>query len=137
MDSPRCIRSKAVLISSRGMVCVIIESTSILPSMYQSTILGTSVRPLAPPKADPLHDLPAPSWHGRAETAPPARVPPLPPPQAAPLHAPPVASWHGRVEISSPEPATPMMTDGPQPLWAHSSAWRLTFTWPMRPQGEA
>ena len=100
MDSPRCIRSKAVLIPSRGMVWVIMESTSILPSMYQSTILGTSVRPLAPPKADPLHDLP-------------------------------VTSWKGRVEISSPEPATPMMTDCPQPLWAHSSAWRITFTLPM------
>jgi hypothetical protein len=24
-----------------------------------------------------------------------------------------------------------MMTDCPQPLWAHSSAWRITFTLPM------
>ena len=28
----------------------------ILPSMYQSTIFGTSVRPRAPPKAVPFHD---------------------------------------------------------------------------------
>src|ERR671917_22099 len=34
-------------------------------------------------------------------------------------------------EISSPEPATPMITDCPQPLWAHSRAWRITFTLPM------
>ena len=37
------------------MVWVIMESISILPSMYQSTIFGTSVRPLAPPKAVPFH----------------------------------------------------------------------------------
>ena len=44
---------KAVLISSSPMTWVIIGSISILPVMYMSTILGTSVRPLAPPKAVP------------------------------------------------------------------------------------
>ncbi len=68
--------------------------------MYQSTILGTSVRPRAPPKAVPFHTRP-------------------------------VTSWNGRVAISSPAPATPMMTLVPQPLWQHSSAWRITSTLPM------
>ncbi|GIS02731.1 MAG: hypothetical protein CM15mP103_12820 [Gammaproteobacteria bacterium] len=36
----------------------------ILPSIYQSTIIGTSVRPLAPPKAVPRHERPSPA--GRA-----------------------------------------------------------------------
>ncbi len=42
-----------MLISSSGIVWVMSESMSILPSMYQSTIFGTSVRPRAPPKAVP------------------------------------------------------------------------------------
>ena len=37
----------------------------ILPSMYQSTIFGTSVRPRAPPKAVPVHTRPVTSWNGR------------------------------------------------------------------------
>jgi hypothetical protein len=40
------------------MTWVIKSSILILPSIYQSTILGTSVRPLAPPKADPFQTLP-------------------------------------------------------------------------------
>ena len=68
--------------------------------MYQSTMRGTSVRPLAPPKAVPRQTLP-------------------------------VTSWKGRVEISWPAPATPMMVLSPQPLWQHSSAWRMVSTLPM------
>src|SRR5215831_6424128 len=45
---PSCISSKPLLMSANGRVCVIIGSISILPSMYQSTIFGTSVRPRAP-----------------------------------------------------------------------------------------
>src|SRR5690606_17294521 len=100
MDFPSCIRSNALLMSSSGIVCVIRSSILILPSMYQSTIFGTSVRPRAPPKAEPRHTRP-------------------------------VTSWKGRVEISSPAPATPMMIDSPQPLCAHSSAWRMTVVLPM------
>ena len=37
----------------------------ILPSMYQSTIFGTSVRPRAPPKAEPFQTRPVTSWNGR------------------------------------------------------------------------
>ncbi|CPK69349.1 Uncharacterised protein [Bordetella pertussis] len=33
--------------------------------------------------------------------------------------------------ISAPASATPMMTDWPQPLWQHSSAWRMTLVLPM------
>src|SRR3546814_11008222 len=65
MLSPACIRSNALLISSSGMVCVIRSSILILPSIYQSTILGTSVRPRAPPKALPFHTRPVTSWNGR------------------------------------------------------------------------
>jgi hypothetical protein len=39
----------------------------ILPSMYQSTIFGTSVRPRAPPKAEPFQTRPVTSWNGRVE----------------------------------------------------------------------
>lgn len=38
-----------------------------LPSMYQSKIFGTSVRPRAPPKADPRHSRPETNWNGRVE----------------------------------------------------------------------
>jgi hypothetical protein len=34
-------------------------------SMYQSTIFGTSVRPRAPPNAEPFHTRPVTSWNGR------------------------------------------------------------------------
>ena len=47
------------------MVWVIRSSMLILPSMYQSTIFGTSVRPLAPPKAVPFQTRPVTSWNGR------------------------------------------------------------------------
>src|ERR1051325_3618918 len=61
---PACIRSKAVLISARGMVWVIIGSISILPCMYQSTMRGTSVRPRAPPNAVPFHTRPVTNCNG-------------------------------------------------------------------------
>lgn len=38
-----------------------------------------------------------------------------------------MTSWKGRVEISWPAGATPMTHDWPQPLWAHSSALRITW----------
>src|ERR1051326_659086 len=58
IDSPACIRSKARLMSESGSVWVMRSSILILPSMYQSTMRGTSVRPLAPPKAVPFHTRP-------------------------------------------------------------------------------
>jgi glycine/D-amino acid oxidase-like deaminating enzyme len=67
IDLPACIRSKPLLISSSVSVCVIIGSISILPSMYQSTIFGTSVRPRAPPKAVPFQTRPVTSWNGRVD----------------------------------------------------------------------
>ena len=48
---PSCIKSNALLISLRGILCVIKSSILIFPSIYQSTIFGTSVRPLAPTAA--------------------------------------------------------------------------------------
>src|SRR6202048_5077252 len=67
MDSPRFISSNALLMSASGITWVIIGSISILPCMYQSTILGTSVRPLAPPNAVPFHTRPVTRWNGRVE----------------------------------------------------------------------
>src|SRR5258706_388519 len=99
IDSPACMRSKAWLIRSSGIWCVISGSMLILPSMYQSTIRGTSVRPRAPPKAVPFQTRP-------------------------------VTSWKGRVLISWPDPATPMITETPQPRWQHSTAWRISSTFP-------
>src|SRR5262249_55995134 len=58
IDLPSCIRSNALLMSVSGIWCVIIGSISIFFSMYQSTILGTSVRPRAPPNAVPRHTRP-------------------------------------------------------------------------------
>jgi hypothetical protein len=49
------------------MVWVIKSSMLILPSMYQSTIFGTSVRPRAPPKAVPRQTRPVTSWNGRGD----------------------------------------------------------------------
>ena len=65
IDSPACIRSNARLMSSSAMVWVMRGSMSILPTMYQSTIFGTSVRPFAPSKAVPRHTRPVTSWKGR------------------------------------------------------------------------
>src|SRR6185503_16198253 len=65
IDSTLCIRSNASLILLSGITCVIRSSMLILPSMYQSTIFGTSVRPRAPPKAVPFHTRPVTSWNGR------------------------------------------------------------------------
>ena len=49
----------------------------IFPSMYQSTIFGTSVRPLAPPKAVPFHTRPVTSWNGLVEISWPAPATPM------------------------------------------------------------
>ena len=59
------------------MVWVIIGSIWILPSMYQSTIFGTSVRPRAPPKAVPIQVRPVTSWNGRVEISWPAPATPM------------------------------------------------------------
>src|SRR5437868_15199857 len=45
--------------------------------MYQSTILGTSVRPRAPPNALPFHTRPVTSWNGRVEISLPASATPI------------------------------------------------------------
>ena len=49
----------------------------ILPSMYQSTIFGTSVRPRAPPNAVPFHTRPVTSWNGRVLISCPAPATPM------------------------------------------------------------
>ena len=54
MDFPSRISSNALLIFSIGIRCVIRSSMLTFPSMYQSTIYGTSLRPLAPPNAVPF-----------------------------------------------------------------------------------
>ena len=59
------------------MVWVIIGSISIFPSMYQSTIFGTSVRPRAPPKAVPFQTRPVTSWNGRVAISWPAPATPM------------------------------------------------------------
>src|SRR5690606_862400 len=58
MDSPACIKSNASLMRSSGSLWVMRLSMSIFPSMYQSTMRGTSVRPHAPPNALPRHTRP-------------------------------------------------------------------------------
>src|SRR3546814_8043552 len=45
--------------------------------MYQSTILGTSVRPFAPPNAVPRQLRPVTSWKGRVEISLPASATPM------------------------------------------------------------
>src|SRR5690348_17185324 len=45
--------------------------------MYQSTILGTSVRPLAPPNAVPRQLRPVTSWNGRVAISLPASATPM------------------------------------------------------------
>jgi len=45
--------------------------------MYQSTILGTSVRPLAPPNAVPRQLRPVTSWNGRVAISFPASATPM------------------------------------------------------------
>src|ERR1051325_10979974 len=59
------------------MTWVISESMSIFLSMYQSTIFGTSRRPLAPPNAVPIHWRPVTSWNGRVEISWPAPATPM------------------------------------------------------------
>ena len=46
--SPRCMRSKALLISASGMVCVTNSSTFSCPARYSSTSLGTLSRLFQP-----------------------------------------------------------------------------------------
>ena len=65
------------MIRSSGSVWVIIGSISILPSMYQSTIFGVSVRPRAPPKALPRQTRPVTSWNGRVAISLPASATPM------------------------------------------------------------
>src|SRR3954451_15971282 len=77
IDLPSCIRSKPLLISSSLRTWVIIGSISILPPMYQSTILGTSVRPRAPPNAVPFQTRPVTSWNGRVAISLPASATPI------------------------------------------------------------
>ena len=77
MLSPACIRSNPLLISSSVRTWVIIGSIAILPFIYQSTIFGTSVRPLAPPNAVPFHTRPVTSWNGRVEISLPASATPM------------------------------------------------------------
>src|SRR3546814_15563816 len=77
MDSPRCIRSNPSLMFSSGRIWVIRSSILSLPSIYQSTIFGTSVRPRAPPKADPFHCRPVTNWNGRVEISAPASATPI------------------------------------------------------------
>src|SRR3981081_3648201 len=74
---PSCINSNPLLMSASDMVCVIIGSISILPSMYQSTIFGTSVRPRAPPNAVPFQTRPVTSWNGRVAISAPAGATPI------------------------------------------------------------
>src|SRR5262249_29944901 len=74
---PACIRSNPLLMSGSGMVWVIIGSISILPSMYQSTIFGTSVRPRAPPNAVPFQTRPVTSWNGRVAISAPEGATPM------------------------------------------------------------
>src|SRR5690606_12712573 len=76
IDLPSCMRSKPLLMSSSGMVWVMRSSILIFPSMYQSTIFGTSVRPRAPPKAVPFQTRPVTSWNGRVEISCPAPATP-------------------------------------------------------------
>src|SRR5258708_3085427 len=77
IDSPECIRSNALLMSFKGILWVMRSSMLILPSMYQSTIFGTSVRPRAPPKAVPFHTRPVTNWNGRVEISLPAPATPM------------------------------------------------------------
>src|SRR3546814_12214399 len=67
MDLPSCMRSKPLLMSLSGRVWVMRSSMWIFPSMYQLTILGTSVRPPAPPTQVPLPTRPVEGWQGRRE----------------------------------------------------------------------
>src|SRR5450755_319779 len=89
IDSPLCMRSNARLMSFSGIWCVIRSSMLILPSMYQSTILGTSVRPRAPPKAVPFQMRPVTSWNGRVLISLPAPATPMitDPPQPRWVHS--------------------------------------------------
>src|ERR1700743_3579452 len=64
MDSPEAIKSNALLISFKGMTWVMRSSILIFLFMYQSTICGTSVRPRAPPKAEPIQRRPVTSLKG-------------------------------------------------------------------------
>src|SRR3546814_9524536 len=57
MDLPSCMRSKPLLMSLSGRVWVMRSSMLILPSMYQSTILGTSVRPRSEEHTSELQSL--------------------------------------------------------------------------------
>jgi hypothetical protein len=98
-----------------GIVWVIMGSISILPSMYQSTILGTSVRPRAPLKAVPRHTRPVTSWNGRVAISCPAPATPMMMlwPQPRWQHSDEVASDFGRIdEMRHAEAFTPSFFSG-------------------------
>src|ERR1700730_321194 len=76
MDSPECIKSNALLMSSSGIWCVMRSSMLILPSIYQSTICGNSVRPRTPPNAVPFQTRPVTSCNGRVLISRPAPATP-------------------------------------------------------------
>ena len=71
------MRSNPLLISSSVRRWVIIGSIWIIPSIYQSTIFGVSVRPRAPPKAVPRQLRPVTSWNGRVLISLPASATPM------------------------------------------------------------
>ena len=77
IDSPRSISANPSLICCSVSVCVISGSIWILPSMYQSTIFGTSLRPRAPPTAEPFQTRPVTSWNGRVAISYPAAATPM------------------------------------------------------------
>ena len=76
-------------------------SIAILPSMYQSTIFGTSVRPRAPPNAEPFHMRPVTSWNGRVAIS---------------------CAGAGDADDDRLRPSR---------VWQHSSAWRIVVVLPM------
>src|SRR6218665_910055 len=47
------------------------------PAIASSTMPGSSVRPLTPPKAEPRHTRPVTSWNGRVRISCPAPAPPM------------------------------------------------------------
>ena len=58
MDFPSCIKSKAVLISSSGMVWVMKSLRANSPFMYWLMMPGNSLRPFTPPNAEPRYTRP-------------------------------------------------------------------------------
>ena len=74
---PSCMRWKASLIWSRGIVWVMNGSIWISPFIARSTMPGISVRPRTPPNAEPRHTRPVTSWKGRVAISSPAPATPM------------------------------------------------------------